>query len=304
MRKAIVSLGFVIIVILCVCMVGCKSEAPEPVDALDDPIVEDTGGVPAGMVLIPAGKFQMGSDNPDGEMDEKPVHTVYVDAFYMDKYQVTYAQYKKFVDANPEWQKASWWKSKEGIEKKYHDGEYLKDWDRNNYPEGKDNHPVTYVSWYAAMAYAKWVGKRLPTEAEWEKAARGGFEGLEYPWGNTINPSNASYPPHGGFDSPVGLYPANEYGLYDMIGNVWEWCLDAHDPNFYENSPYKNPIGGADSIAQVIDNFTYIRNARIMRGGGCCNNPLHLRVAVRDRHPATCSHEFNGFRCAKSVVLN
>ena len=165
MRKAIVSLGFVITVILCVCMISCKSEAPEPVNAPDDPIVEDTGGVPEGMVLIPAGEFQMGSDNPDGELDEKPIHTVYVDAFYMDKYQVTYAQYKKFVDANPEWQKGSWWKSEEGIEKRFHDGDYLKDWDGNNYPKGKDNYPVTHVSWYAAMAYAKWAGKRLPTEA-------------------------------------------------------------------------------------------------------------------------------------------
>ena len=204
--------------IFSVFLVGCKSEPPEPVDVPDAPIVEGTGGVPEGMVLIPAGEFQMGSDNPDGELDEKPVHTVYVDAFYMDKYQVTYAQYKKFVDANPKWQKGSWWKSEGGIEKRFHDGDYLKDWDGNNYPEGKDNHPVTYVSWYAAMAYAKWAGKRLPTEAEWEKAARGGLEGLEYPWGDTINPSNASYPPHGGFDSPVGLYPSNGYGLYDMVG--------------------------------------------------------------------------------------
>jgi len=123
--------------------------------------------VPAGMVLIPAGEFQMGSGE---NTDEKPIHTVYIDAFYMDKHEVTNAEYKKFLNANPRW-------GKNRIPSAYHDGDYLKRWNGNNYPIGKGEHPVTYVSWYAAMAYAKWADKRLPTEAEWEKTARGGLIG-------------------------------------------------------------------------------------------------------------------------------
>lgn len=117
------------------------------------------------MTLIPAGQFLMGSN--EGDSDEKPVHPVYVDAFYMDIYEVTNAEYKKFIDANPQWQKTH-------IPRAYHDGNYLKSWNDNNYPSGKGNYPVVHVSWYAAVAYAEWVGKRLPTEAEWEKAARAG----------------------------------------------------------------------------------------------------------------------------------
>lgn len=129
------------------------------------------------MVLIPAGEFQMGSPNPDPEYCHHPVHTVYTDVFYMDTHEVTNAAYKAFVDNNPKWRK-------ERIHQGYSQG-YLTHWNGNNYPEGKENHPVIFVSWYAAIAYAKWVGKRLPTEAEWEKAARGGLEGHKYPWGDT-----------------------------------------------------------------------------------------------------------------------
>ena len=120
------------------------------------------------MIRIPAGEFQMGSNDSETRTWEKPVHTVYTDEFYMDIYPVTNAQYKAFVDANPEWQK-------DRISDGHHCEDYLKHWTGNNYPQGKDDHPVTYVSWYAAMVYARWVGKRLPTEAEWEKAARGGL---------------------------------------------------------------------------------------------------------------------------------
>lgn len=302
MRQRIRSLVICLLGVFSVCVIGCKSDAPEPQqNSTPTPISAEAGNITEGMALIPGGEFSMGTDNPDSEMDERPVHKVFVDDFYIDKYEVTNGEFKKFVDAHPEWQKGNWWKSNTGIDKKFHDGDYLKDWNGNNYPEGEGNHPVGYVSWYAAMAYANWVGKRLPTEAEWEKAARGGLEGLEFPWGNTINPSNASFPPHGGLNTPIGIYPANGYGLYDMVGNMGEWCLDAHNPNFYQNSPYQNPISGADNINQVVDNYIYVTNSRITRGGACCNDPLHLRVSRRDRHNADCSHEFNGFRCAMSV---
>ncbi len=130
-----------------------------------------------GMVLIPAGEFQIGSPDADPKDYEYPVHTVYTDAFYMDIHEVTNAAYKAFVDANPQWRK-------ERIYQGYSEG-YLTHWNGNNYPEGDADHPVIFVSWYAAIAYSKWVGKRLPTEAEWEKAARGGLEGHKYPWGDT-----------------------------------------------------------------------------------------------------------------------
>ena len=178
-----------------------------------------------GMMFIRAGEFWMGSDANDAEDDEKPKHTIYLDAFHIDKYEVTNAEYKKFIDANPQWQKGR-------IPKKYHDGDYLKHWNRNNYPPGKDNHPVVYVSWYAAMAYAEWSGKRLPTEAEWEKAARGGRFFSRYTWGFSPDPNKANYGEKIGDTTPVGTYDANGYGLYDMAGNVWEWCLDEYNPDF------------------------------------------------------------------------
>ena len=149
---------------------------------LEQPAVHTIGEV----ALIPAGEFQMGGSDSDAEVDEHPVHTVDVEAFYIDKYEVTNAQYKKFADANPQWQK-------DNIPHKFHNGKYLNLWQDNTYPPGKENHPVVYVSWYAAMAYAKWAGKRLPTEAEWEKAARGGVVGIKYPWGDLIDPSKANY---------------------------------------------------------------------------------------------------------------
>ena len=214
-----------------------------------------------GMALIPAGEFQMGSD--DGATDERPIHTVYVDAFYMDKYEVTNAQYKKFVDANPQWQKGR-------IDGRFHDGHYLQLWKGNNYPEGKGDHPVGAMGWYAAMAYAQWMGKRLPTEAEWEKAARGGLVGKTYPWGNTSDPTKANYDLAVGESTPVGSYPANAYGLYDMCGNAAEWCLDEYQANFYTNSPQRNPIAGAASVDAILDNYTNVSpfgSRRVLRGG-------------------------------------
>ena len=140
-----------------------------------------------------------------------PVHTVYVDAFYIDKYEVTNAQYKQFIDANPQWQK-------DRINRELHDGTYLALWSGNDYPAGRANYPVVYVSWYAAMAYAEWAAKRLPTEAEWEKAARGGLTGKKYPWGNDLDSSKANYNYNVRDMTLVGSYPPNGYGLHDMAG--------------------------------------------------------------------------------------
>ena len=152
--------------------------------------------IPEGMVLIPEGEFQMGSNDGDADNDEQPVHKVHLDAFYIDVNEVTNGEFKDFVLANPAWQK-------DRINAKFRDGNYLLDWNGNNYPLGERDHPVRYVSWYAAMAYAVWVDKRLPTEAEWEKAARGGLERKQYPWGNGINFNRANYGKRLGETTPV-----------------------------------------------------------------------------------------------------
>ena len=275
------------------------------------------------MVLIPAGDFQMGSDDSEADDDEKPVHTVYVDAFYMDKYEVTNAQFKAFVDANPQWQKNN-------IPDKYHDGSYLYDWTGNSYPSGEGNHPVRYVSWYAAMAYAQWVGKRLPTEAEWEKAARGGLNGKKYTWGNVApngtqwNFADKNLSEHWSDDwtealdenwadenaddgyfhsAPIGSYPPNSYGLYDMAGNVYEWCLDGYDAGFYRRSPRRNPLAGEMTLTEVMTNYQTVTTSRVLRGGSWINVAQFLRVAARGTRwtPAFTSRPL-GFRCARDVT--
>ena len=244
-----------------------------------------------GMVLIPAGEFQMGSKDPEGDNDEQSVHTVYIDAFYVDKYEVTNAQYKKFVDANPRWQK-------DRIDRWFYDGGYLRHWNENDYPSGKANHPVVYVSWYAAVAYAQWAGKRLPTEAEWEYTARGGLAGKAYPWEGGIDSSKANYGRNVGNTTPVSKYPPNGYGLYDMAGNVWEWCLDEYQEDFYARSPHANPIAGG-TITSITDCFTSTTTARVLRGGSWNYGPRLLRVALRNWALPSNTYGNYGFRCAR-----
>ncbi len=261
-----------------------------------------------GMVLIPAGEFQMGSPDADPNDNRHPLHPVYTDAFYMDVHEVTNAAYKTFVDANLHWRK-------DRIYQGYAEG-YLVLWRDNNYPEGHADHPVTFVSWHAAMAYAKWLGKRLPTEAEWEKAARGGLEGKQFPWGNTLPDgtqcnfadkntdnewSNMDADDGYKWTAPVGSYPANGYGLYDMAGNVWEWCLDAYHYPF-TNSPKSNPIGGAERIVDVVENHREIRTERVQRGGAWNDDERFLRITFRNNYPPW-NTEYNlGFRCVKDVT--
>ena len=190
------------------------------------------------------------------------------DQFYMDKYPVTNEQYSKFIAANPQW-------SKNYIGRKYHDGNYLKHWNGNNYPSGESNHPVVYVSTYAAKAYAQWVKKRLPTETEWEKAARGSLIDKKYPWGNSIDSSKANYGSKVGCPTPIGSYPSNNYGLYDMAGNVWEWCFD--------ESPNGSPI-------------------YVWRGGSWGTPAQMLRVSSRYNPIPTRTMGSVGFRCVRSVT--
>ncbi|MBC8231218.1 PEGA domain-containing protein [bacterium] len=216
---------------------------------------------PEGMVLIPAGEFSMGSN--DGDDHENPVHTVYLDAFYMDKHEVTVGQYKKFLQAT---------------------GHKAPNWSDVSQVSPTDNHPIIYVSWNDAQAYCKWPGKRLPTEAEWEKAARGGLVGKKYPWGDSIDSSKANYNWNVDSTTPVGKYPPNGYGLYDMAGNVREWCSDLYDKNYYSSSPRNNPPGAASG------------SSRVVRGGSRLSTNSPLRAAYRYYYGPKHMHHGLGFR--------
>ena len=240
----------------------------------------------APMVLIPAGEFQMGSSDGDG--DESPVHTVYLDAFYMDMYEVTNQQYTRFLnqygrDSEDSGKKLVWIGDQcSRIEKV-----------GNAYRSrsGYENHAVVYVSWYGAVEYAHFYGKRLPTAAEWEKAARGGLVGKRYPWGDSISHDDANY--HGASSkdewkgtSPVGSFPPNGYGLYDIAGNVGEWCADWYDKDYYSASPRANPGGPGSGYY------------RVLRGGSWLCNTNALRVANRSIcPPSSTSNCHGGFRC-------
>ena len=254
--------------------------------------------IPEGMVLIPAGTFEMGSNDAEAWESKRPVHTVHLDAFYMDVYEVTNAQFKVFLDANPQWQK-------DNIEDRFHDGTYLSHWTGNDYPAGKANHPVGYMNWYAAMAYAEWAGKRLPTEAEWEYAARGGLAGKKYPWGDAEPTSaHANYDENVGDTTPVGQYAANGYELYDMAGNVSEWCLDAWDEDFYDVSDNsRNPLAGGETVQGLLDTFTSIPTDswRVIRGNSWIFYARNLHVAYRTASTPTWTRSVIGFRCARAV---
>ena len=273
-----------------------KSVPSEPIlETEQDLILEPEPILPEGMVLIPEGEFKMGSNDGGADDDEQPVHTVHLDAFYIDANEVTNGEFKDFVLANPAWQK-------DRIDDKFADANYLNDWNGNNHPLGEREHPVRYVSWYAAMAYAVWIDKRLPTEAEWEKAARGGLDKKQYPWGNGINLNRANYGKRLGETTPVGEYPPNDYGVYDIAGNVWEWCLDGYEVDFYANSPRRNPTAGANTVEEIVNNFKNIVDFRVLRGGGWNSEPEWLRAANRHgTRPAYAGIGALGFRCAKSV---
>lgn len=215
------------------------------------------------MVLIEGGTFMMGSN--DGDHNEKPVHSVYVDRFYMDKYEVTVAQFREFCKA-------------EGREMPIQPYWSL------------SNHPVVNVTWHEASIYAEWAGKRLPTEAEWEYAARGGNRSRGYRYSGSGNPDDVAW--HGensdGRTHPVGQKRPNELGLYDMSGNVREWCSDWYDKNYYSVSPKNNPKGPFSGTYRVLRGASWGSKPRI---GRCSNRYWDVPV---NRYYA------EGFRCARS----
>ena len=210
---------------------------------------------PPGMVLIPAGEFLMGST--EGLPDMKPLHKVYLDAYYIDKYEVTNEEFCQFLNekGNQEEGGTTWININDDCLIEYTNGKYQP-------KPGYENYPVIEVSWYGACAYARWRGKRLPTEAEWEKAARGGLVGKKYPWGDSIDPDKANYGANIGEATPVGSYPSNGYGLYDMAGNVWEWCSDTYNENYYSKSPPRNPTGSPRGSVWVNRGGSWNSDAR------------------------------------------
>ncbi len=242
---------------------------------------EPAGPVDLGkMVYVPAGEFIMGTDDVEAyarRNDETPKHTVYLDAFYIDKFEVTIAEFATFLNAlgGHIWRcdgyNCIWERGDDG--QFAQQGIVLAD-GRYQVIPGTDNLPITYIRWSAANAYCRWAGKRLPTEAEWEKAARG-TDGRKYPWGDEWDSERAASShdlPPGAYPFPVGSYPGDvsPYGAFDMLGNADEWVNDWYAPNYYHRSPYENPGGPAERQFHVnrgISTQSAIQGVTVRRGG-------------------------------------
>lgn len=244
---------------------------------------------PKDMIYVPAGEFIMGDDQ--GGRGEKPAHRVYLDAFYIARYPVTNAEYARFVECT--------------------DRRPPGHWPQGQVPQGKEDHPVVNVTWYEAHDYAEWAGLRLLTEAEWEKAARGGLQipnpkvqtpnammenplpRREYPWGGRFDENKCNTHESGIRDTTrVGKYSPqgdSPYGCADMAGNVWEWVADWYDSNYYANSPERNPQGPASG------------SSRVVRGGSWHLSEGLARAASRNYAVPSYSLDRDGFRCARSV---
>jgi formylglycine-generating enzyme required for sulfatase activity len=261
-----------------------KTETPTftPTTALlPEEIIDDKGIT---MRLVPAGTFMMGSEQG---YKEKPIHEVYLDTYYMDIYEVTNAAYKLCVS--------------DGV------CELPRDTNTKYNKSRYDNHPVVYVDWDKAKAYCTWRGARLPTEAEWEKAARG-TDGRTYPWGEEeINCGKANYGSNCFKDTtPVGTYENGKspYGMYDMIGNVWEWVNDWYDDesyydgDYYQKSPFSNPLGPAFSDLEVIGGCGAIH---VYRGGSWQDYANVTRRSVNLCSYSASDENNTGFRCARDA---
>jgi sulfatase modifying factor 1 len=263
--------------------------------------------VPAGMVLIPGGSFVMGSR--DGPADERPAHRVTVRPFLMDAREVTTAEFARFVAATRYLTDAERWGWSGVFDVR--GGQWTRvpgaTW---RHPEGPDapaagpDEPVTQVSWTDAQAYARWAGKRLPTEAEWEFAARGGVSGREYAWGDELRPGGkpvanwwqGRFPEHNTAEdgypgrAPAGRFPPTGYGLYDVAGNVWEWVADWYAADAYAAHAPRDPTGPASGREKVL------------RGGSwaCAENFCsNYRVAGRSRATPDTGLNNTGFRLAR-----
>ncbi|SFW59065.1 Formylglycine-generating enzyme, required for sulfatase activity, contains SUMF1/FGE domain [Sinomicrobium oceani] len=322
------------------------------IEVYDSP---DLGKLSKEMVRIEGGTFLMGARDNKGRADEYPVHKVKISSFYMDKTQVTNAQFQKFVEAtgyittaerDVSWDEikqqlplgtpkpadslllaaalvfkktevpvpldnpSKWWDWKRGANWKHPQGP-------ESSIEGKENYPVVQISWHDAKAYAKWAGKRLPTEAEWEYAARGGMEGNIYPWGNEepyqgepkANIWDGVFPYHNteydGYPAlaPVKSFEPNGFGLYDMAGNVWEWCEDNYGEEYYYSVADRlsyNPKGPSESFSSYQPH----KNLKVVRGGSFMCNASYCsgyRVSARMMSSPDTGLENTGFRCVADI---
>jgi len=332
-------------------LASCEKNLPSRFGA-----VKDTSSFAAnkathdGMVLIPAGTFEMGASDQEGREDEYPKHQVKLNSFWMDETEVTNASFAKFVAATgyvttaerkPDWEEiakqlppgtpkppdsvlvaaslvfhqpkkihslndaSQWWRWAKGASWRHPKG-------LNSGIKGKDNEPVVQVSWDDAIAYCKWAGKRLPTEAEWEYAARGGLKNAKYPWGNEevesarpkANTWQGSFPiTNTVWDKFAGLaavknFKPNGYGLYDMAGNVWEWCSDWYRPDYYcgQKGLASNPKGPGDSYDPMEPTIA----KKVVRGGSFMCNASYCkgyRVTSRMKTSVDTGLEHTGFRC-------
>jgi formylglycine-generating enzyme required for sulfatase activity len=244
------------------------------------------------MVFVPAGEFTMGSDT--GDLNERPAHQVYLEAFWIDQTEVTNAMFSEFIEetnhittaesvrSSPVFRNGNWFSVNRA------------DWSHPLGPASNItnimNHPVVHVSWEDASAYCEWAGKRLPSEAEWEKAARGA-DGRTYPWGNQYPDTKLlSFSSGVRNTKTVGSYPAGAsvYGAHDMAGNVWEWLNDWYDSNYYSSSPSSNPQGPSSGEYKVL------------RGRSSGYSYSYVRSAYRAWSNPTISYDLFGFRCSLS----
>jgi len=341
-------LGLSISGALCVGLVNCSERHTENTKTSSSPetlIVEEsqftTDTIPSKMVWIPGGTFQMGTVDRTFA-DAQPVHQVMVDGFWMDEHEVTNAEFAAFVkttnyitvaerplnpadfpgipvenlipgsgvftppsEAVPLDNVLQWWRYIPGASWRHPTGP-------SSTLKGQQNKPVVHVCYEDAVAYAKWTGKRLPTEAEWEYAAQAGKGLQKYYWGNELKPNGkwvaniyqGNFPnKNTGEDghmraAPVKSYPANAFGLYDMEGNVWEWCHDLYRPDYYLHSPAKNPQGPQDSYDP--DEPDLIK--RVQRGGSfLCSDQYCIRYkpGSRGKGEVSSASDNLGFRCVK-----
>lgn len=336
-------------------VMSCTSNLPSrfALKASTDSITASGNSSYAGMVKVPGGDFLMGAADKDGRPDEYPQHAVHVDGFWMDATEVTNAMFTQFVKATgyvttaertPDWEAlkkqlppgtpkpadsllvaaslvftppahpvqlndvAQWWQWVKGANWKHPQGP-------GSSIKGKENLPVVQVSWDDAMAYAKWAGKRLPTEAEWEWAARAGLTNQPYTWGSEpvekgqpkANIWQGHFPDRNtvadGYArvAPVKSFAANAYGLYDMAGNVWEWCSDWYRSDYYAQTSAKKLINPAGPAASYDPEEPTVPK-RVVRGGSFLCHASYCasyRVSARMKTSPDTGLEHTGFRCVK-----
>jgi formylglycine-generating enzyme len=344
--------GWVLIFFCCFALPSSQGDPPGQV--AESPPNKDITA-PSGMVWIPGAEFTMGTDDVRSFPNERPAHKVQFEGFWIDEHDVTNAEFTKFVEATgyvttaerkPDWEElkkelppgtpkpddsvlvpgslvftptsqpvplndlSAWWRWVPGASWRHPEGP-------GSNITGRENHPVVQVSWYDAMAYAKWAGKRLPTEGEWEYAARGGLDGKRYPWGDEFRPKGkymantwqGQFPvtnsAEDGFvgTSPVKSFPPNGYGLYDMAGNVWQWCSDWYRVDAFTELASQNVCRDTGGPSESWDPADPNAPKRVVKGGSFLCNPSYCesyRPSARRGTPPDTGTSHTGFRCVIS----